>query len=819
MEFRAPLSGLTVPLERVPDPVFAQKMAGDGLAIDPTSTEVVAPCAGVVSHLHPSKHAITVTTAEGLEVLTHVGLDTVLLQGRGFEALVPIGATVQAGQALVRFDADRIARTARSLITVVLVTNLEQRVLRPLAPRLVRAGNDVLFQVEGQGATQEVSAGPSVRSKPIRLPNVTGLHARPAAVLAQRARAFQSEVLLWKSERSANLKSMTSVMALATRAGDELIIEARGPDAAAAVRALSETLASGSGEAPVPSAKKVPPAPERNTPPPERSDVIRGLPAAPGLGLGRVTHVRAMTFTVPEPGQGIDRETAALEDALRSADQALAALGDSPILGVQRALLEDPELRDRTRGPLAAGKRAAWAWQQAYLAQAKTFESLDEPLLRERATDVRDVGQRVLGLLVGAAATKLELPDDAVLVTAELTPSQLASLDASRLRAVVTTTGSATSHVAILTRGLGIPTVMGADAAALAVPEGTTVVVDGDEGSMREAPADTRALEARLRAQQLRRDEERRAAHQPGRTRDGHRVEVVANVETAADAQRAIENGAEGVGLLRSEFLFLDRDEAPDEAEQTAAYRAVAEAVGRDRPLVIRTLDVGGDKPLRYLPLGKEENPFLGVRGVRVSLARPDLFRTQLRAIVRSADATQLHVMFPMVATLSELRAARAALAEVRSHATGPVLVGLMIEVPSAVWMAEQLAREADFFSIGTNDLTQYVLAMDRGNPQLARQADGLEPAVLRAIAATVEGARAHQRPVAVCGGLASDPLAAPVLVGLGVTELSVSVPAIGAVKAALARHSLAECEALASKALSFTSAAEVRALLKGTAP
>jgi phosphocarrier protein FPr len=304
-------------------------------------------------------------------------------------------------------------------------------------------------------------------------------------------------------------------------------------------------------------------------------------------------------------------------------------------------------------------------------------------------------------------------------------------------------------------------------------------------------------------------------AARPAVTTDGHQIEVVANIGSLKDAQTAMSLGGEGVGLLRTEFLFLDRDTAPTEEEQAKAYGEMARALGPGRPLVIRTLDVGGDKPLRYLPIGKEANPFLGERGVRVGLNRPEVLRTQLRAILRASSAGKLLVMFPMVATLTEWRAARAMLEEERAKlGAPPIPVGIMIEIPAAAIMAEQFAREAEFFSIGTNDLTQYTLAMDRDHPKLAPQVDGLNPSVLHLVAQTVKGALAHGRWVGVCGGTASDPQAVPLLIGLGVTELSVVVPAIPAVKAQIRALSLAGCQRLAEKALTQETAADVRALV-----
>jgi phosphocarrier protein FPr/phosphocarrier protein len=830
MEIRAPLSGVVVPLDGVPDEVFAQRLVGDGLAIDPTSSELLAPVGGRVTQLHAAKHAVAVTSDEGVEVLMHVGLDTVSLKGRGFEAHVKVGDRVDAGQVLLSFDADLVGRSARSLVTVVLVTNLGSgRTVVPTRASHVVAGKQVLFTVKGEAAAQatEVVVGQVERSAPIRLPNPAGLHARPSAVLAQEAKRFTSTVSLVKGHASANAKSVIAIMGLATRQDDEIVVEAVGPDAAAAVKALSKKLRDGSGEvaaAKAPVSTSV--APVRHAKP----GVIGGIAAAPGLALGRVVQLRTRVPTVPEKGGNADFERQNLDAALREADAMLAGAQsgvEAPervgILGVQRELLTDPELSSRAREGVERGQGAAFAWQRAYRAQAEALEALDNPLLRERASDVRDVGLRVLRLLAGDAATAEALPPNAVVIAEEITPTQLASFDPAHLVGLVTTTGSATSHVAILARGMGVPVLCGADASALSLAEGLEVVLDGTQGTLEKAPpvsdlAARAKLDEAIARARAQREAERLAARSQAQTRDGFRVAVVANVRNLDETREAMEGGAEGVGLLRSEFSFFDRDAPPTEDEQAEIYQAIARLVGKGRPLVIRTLDVGGDKPLPYLPLPKEGNPFLGIRGVRVSLERPDLFRTQLRAIVRAAQLTDLHVMFPMISGLEELRAARQLLDE-ETPAGTRLQVGIMIEVPSAVMMADQLAREVDFFSIGTNDLTQYALAMDRGHPQLAKRADALHPAVLKLIAATADAARKHGRPLHVCGGIASDPLAAPLLVGLGVTELSVSVPAVGAVKAALARWTKAECEALAEEVLALGTTAEVRALLKGSQP
>ncbi|MBK7832212.1 MAG: phosphoenolpyruvate--protein phosphotransferase [Gemmatimonadetes bacterium] len=835
----APVSGVVVPLDEVPDPVFAQRLAGDGISIDPVGNEIVAPCDAVVRQVHRSAHAVTLDVA-GLELVIHVGLDTVLLQGAGFHPAVKAGQQVRAGELLLRFDADVVARRARSLLTEILVSNVDRiSALRPRTGTVV-AGRDVLLEIDipaaASTAAAPVDAGSdTVTSPPVVVASRTGLHARPAAVVAATARRFAADLRLQKGDREANARSVVSIMALEVGGGDALTVVGRGADAAEAIAALLVVLATdldaSAGELARESASHLRPAvaaaPAAVTPAePLAEGVLRGVAASPGLAIGHVFHLRHDEAVVEERGADPIQEQRAMESAIAAAHLQLEGLRErmsaeadadhAAIFVAHQELLEDPEVLDRAAAHIRAGDSAAHAWRQAYRSQVDRLHALDNAVLRGRATDLSDVGRRVLHLLVGGSAP-VDVPPDSIVVAEDLTPSDTAGLDRTRVRALCTTMGSATSHVAILARGLGLPAVAGVDPRILSLPAGTRVAVDGDRGTVNTAPS--AADEARIVERQAvdadRRGRELALAMEPAITRDGHRMEVVANIGAVAEGARVPEVGGEGVGLLRSEFLFMDRRTAPDEDEQTNSYRTVARALGPERILVIRTLDVGGDKPLPYLDVATELNPFLGERGVRLTLARPELFRTQVRAILRASKTGKVAMMFPMIATLAEWRAAKA-LVDREREALGvaPIPVGIMIEIPAAALIAERFAREADFFSIGTNDLTQYTLAMDRTNPRLAPQVDALHPSVLRLIERTVAGARAHKRWVGICGALAGDLHAIPVLVGLGVDELSADIPLVPAVKARVRSLSLAECQDTARQALDAADGAEVRAIV-----
>lgn len=829
----APLSGVVVPLDRVPDEAFAQGLAGGGAAIDPLSSQVLAPCDGRVLQVHRALHAVIIASAD-LEILIHVGLDTVRLRGEGFTPHVKAGDEVRTGDPLLSFDADLVARRARSLLTEILITNMDRVV--SIEPRMgtVVAARDVLMRVAIAGPHQD-KAGDSrdktvVESAPITVAAASGLHARPAAVLVAAARRFAADVRLVKGTRDANVRSVVSILALEVGAGETVTIIARGDDAEDAAAELERLLTSdldapaGVPTASYASAQSASTAPLR---PPSDDGTLRGVPASPGVAVGQIVQFRHDDVVPEERAADPNHERRSLAAAVAAAHLQLQALqtrvgGTDPtqaaIFAAHQELLEDPEVLDRAAADIRAGSTAAYAWRQAYSAQADRLFALKNQLLAGRAADLRDVGRRVLHILVGRDGATPELPVDSIVVAEELAPSDAASLDRSRLRGFCTTMGSATSHAAILARGLGIPAIAGIDPRALALAPGTRVALDGDAGVLNPAPtAAEEAVVARRQAEaQRRRTEELESAPQPATTRDGHRVEVAANVGEVGEARRVVDVGGEGVGLLRTEFLFMDRHEAPDEDEQVRTYEAIVRAVGASRIVVVRTLDVGGDKPLSYLPVAAEANPFLGERGVRLTLNRPELFRAQIRAILRAARAGKVAMMFPMIATLAEWRAARALVEQERELlGAPPIQVGIMVETSAAALVTERFAREgADFFSIGTNDLTQYALAMDRSNPRLATQVDTLHPAVLQLIQRTVAGAHAHGRWVGVCGALAGDLVAVPILVGLGVDELSVDVPIVPAVKARIRGLSYTECRATAQEALEAGEGAEVRALV-----
>jgi multiphosphoryl transfer protein len=682
----------------------------------------------------------------------------------------------------------------------------------------------ILARLAGESAEAETAR--------VRLLNAHGLHARPARELVQVARGQPVPVrvrLLEGSGEAVSASSLTKVIGLGARRGQTLVFSAEGTGAAQAVSALAEAVRAGLGEPVTPlqeTREETPPArPAVRDPlvPPQADEQLTAIPASPGIAIAPAYVMRLPTFHYPERAENAARERQRLEQALQEAHRQLGALvkrtagGEvAQILSIHSEMLQDPALREAALEALGEGLSAEAGWWRAIDTAARAQEALTDRLLAERAADLRDVGRRVLGLLCGV---ELPTPPEQpyILVAEDVGPSDVARLDTAKVRGLVTARGGATSHSAILARALGIAAAVGAGERVLALASGAELILDGEHGRIIASPSPERRQrhERRLQEQQ----ELQRAAygqrHEQARTRDGHRVEVGANLGDTAHAADAVERGAEGVGLLRTEFVFMAHPQLPDLATQIAGYREAFDALA-GRPLVARTLDVGGDKPLASWPMPKEDNPFLGVRGIRLTLTRPEIFETQLRALLTAAGSRPVRIMFPMVKDIEEFRAGKALFDRVQAEVKAPdVQLGVMIEVPSCALLAPALAKEADFFSIGTNDLTQYTLAIDRGHPMLSAQSDALHPSVLQLIRLTVEAAHAEGRWVGVCGELGSDPLAIPVLVGLGVDELSVSSRSVPLVKARIRGLTLAQARELAALALRQPTAAAVREALE----
>ncbi len=698
------------------------------------------------------------------------------------------GAVAAAARARTGASLDEVAREARGALQMKTAQLGEEAPDAP-APEAPAAADDA--------ETLELSLQVTPR---------LGLHARPAARFVATVGDFDARVEVRNATRStgpADGRSLTALAVLGVRQGDQIVVRAQGEQAAAALDALRALAAANFGDEPDDGTA----ADDRPEPaeapaagaPPASGTQLPGVAASGGIAIGpaRWLHTPEPAVDDEQPGSPAE-ERARLDAARAAARQDLetaradvlrrGAVAEAEIFTAHALLLDDAAVTGPALRLIEDGAGAGRAWRAAAQEAADAFRALDDPYLRERAVDVEDVGRRVLARLAGTEAAAAPL-DAGIVLAPELTPGEAVGLDPAHAWGVATARGGATGHAAILSRALGIPAVVGAGGGLLGIPEGTPLVLDGDAGILEVDPGED--VIARYEARREAAAEARRAllagAAEPGALRDGRRVEVFANVGSAADVHHAVEQGAEGVGLLRTEFLFLDRDTPPSEDEQVEVLREIADALD-GRSLIVRTLDAGADKPLPFLLQEPEDNPFLGRRGIRLSLAEPELLRTQLRAVLRVAAERPLKVMFPMVATLEEVRAARAVLEQARADlgSDAELDVGVMVEVPALALQAQLIAPEVDFFSIGTNDLAQYTMAAERGNAALAGLLDDSLAPVLALIANVTAAAEAHGRWVGVCGELAGEPEAAVLLSGLGVRELSMSASRIPAVKAAL---------------------------------
>ena len=563
---------------------------------------------------------------------------------------------------------------------------------------------------------------------------------------------------------------------------------------------------------------------------------LQGVAASSGIAIGPAYCFFPPDLVIPSrKPESAEQELARFASALKQAREELQKLHevmvqragekDAAIFEAHQMILDDPAFIKKVRKAVEGGQIIEQAVVSATDELAKMLAGMANEMFAARAMDVKDVGRRILRILLGlpdCALGSMDVPS--IVIANDLTPSDTASLDPKLTLGFCTASGGLTSHSAILARNLGIPAIvaLGEDLVK-SVPAGTMLVLDGQAGTLLINPSPTAVKD--FKNKQLEREQHlqqvRALAGQPAQTTNGRRVEVAANIGDLASARDAVQNGAEGVGLLRTEFLYLDETQPPSEEKQYNTYREIFEVMGQ-RPVIVRTLDIGGDKPPSYLPFPNEMNPFLGWRAIRISLDRPELFKTQLRAILRAAEGYQARIMFPMIVDLDELRRARKVVDEVKQELDAERLpyakdvpVGIMVETPAAAVLVDVLSEAADFFSLGTNDLTQYTLAVDRGNATIAALYQPLHPSVLRLVKQTIDLAHSRGKWAGMCGELAGMAKAIPILLGLGLDEFSMGPRAIPEAKHLISRLDDEKCRLIAEKALSLGTAAEIETYMQ----
>ncbi len=849
VELYPPLKGVFIDLANVPDPVFAEKMVGDGIAIDPLDNVLCSPLNGKVKSIHRAKHAVTLESDFGFDVLIHVGLETVSLGGEGFKLRVNEGDRIKRGDIISEFDIDFIAGKVVALMTPVLVTDIEEKnlkvevlphgevldfdspIIRVHMTNEVDVGNPSIKilnssdAIHNVGNTQKNTYVESIESELITIPNVHGIHARPAAQLNAIARKYpENEIIILKGEQSGNVKSVVSLLSLSVQYQDQIQILVKGSNGSQIIDELRAEIAAmhdDESENPVVSS---PTSGEEDSR--VENGKYHGVVASSGLAVAKLVKQTGIQFKYERFAPDSEEELTKLDKAIKALvaelENEIKSLSEfevahKNILSAHLMILTDPELISQAKNLITRGQSAAFAWDKATNDSCKALQETKNALLIERQSDLIDVRDRVLSLICGDANKISQVyTEDVILVAEDFTPSQVIAMN-EKVRGLVSVLGGVTSHVSILARTRGIPLLVGV-AKEVLQEENKLVILDTVNSAILNTNPTNEELSA-ARNEVNNREEQLKialaASSMPATTLDGFQINCLANIGNLEEAKIATANGAEGVGLFRTEFMFLESKVAPCEETQLKEYYEINKLLG-NKSFVIRTLDAGGDKKIPYLTQTHEENPMLGVRGVRLCLANREVFKTQLRAILRT-KSDNIKIMIPMISKLTEYRAVKQIFEELKSElgVTTNIQLGIMVEVPSVAFLSEAFAKEVDFMSIGTNDLTQYVMAVDREHTELAKEVDHLHPAVLAAISATAKGANKHDVSLSVCGLMASEKLAIPVLIGLGIKNLSMTVSTIPENKAFIRTLDYAKCRKVAEHCLSLATAIEVREYLK----
>ena len=831
----APLKGTIIKIENVADPVFAEKMLGDGLAIRPLLgiSKVVAPFNGTIQTVHSSQHAVGLVSEQGIEILIHVGIDTVKLEGKGFKSFVKEGDIVKKGDVLLEADFEFLSKNAPSIDTIMVFTNLSDNQKLAHTTKVDVEAQEEIVAIVDSGASSVLETADNTEEaivkSDVKVLNHTGIHARPASFIMNVANKFKSKIDLSLNGKTGNAKSVISILGLGAKKNDVIEITAKGSDAQESVNMLVKSFLDGLGES-------VDSVSSNSTKKSNTAQVnvdltkeitLKGVVGSPGLVIGKAFILKEEKIEVEENSINPSAEFTVLTNNILSvranilSEIEVAEVNGQKskveIFNAHLSILEDEELIIYSQQVINKGKTAGYAWKKAIENSIEILKSTKNQLLMERIADFKDIEKRVLKSILGIEDNGTSYPENSIIIAKDLVPSDLTKFD-SNVKGILLGAGSSTSHVSIMLRNMGMPAIVAVGEFIINLSNASNIVLDANDGKVMINVAEKDLIAIREKEVLLNkiRQENILNCKKPATTLDGNNIEVMGNVSNPKEAHRAHELGGEGVGLLRTEFLFFSSQEAPTENEQYEIYQEVVDSM-QGNSVILRTLDVGGDKPLAYVEIGHEENPIMGLRGVRKYFNNQEIFLTQIRAILKIKPLKLARIMIPMVADVEEIVAVRKMIEDEKAKLgiTEKVEIGTMIEVPSAAIMADRLAKYVDFFSIGTNDLTQYTLAMDRGNPNLTARLSNLHPALLNLIKMTVDGANTTGIHTAVCGAMASEVRAVPILVGLGVKEFSTSMKSIPDVKALIRTLSYEKCKEVAERAIKLESADEVNELVR----
>lgn len=821
----SPLKGELKDLGSVPDGAFAKGLLGVGMAVEPQENIVRAPIEGRVRMINKFNHAVVLERA-GVEILVQIGLNAPELNGEGFKMLIKKGDQLRVGEPMIEFDRFFISQKLKSNLVFVVAANSRGALFIPEAQKEV-APCELIFEL---GAPDEAS----LQDKTITLPpqdivftsekievlNPSGLHARPAALIANRASQSGLPISIIKNGIAVSAKSLVALMGLNIHKGDFVRLSAYGPGAEQEVAAVAALINEINNARPaiVTQNEDFTLGLNMNAEQPVPVHTIyRGKVMAPVFVL---KHIET-DFDEDAPDASAEMEhykkcLAEFENTLKEDIKQTDSTESKNIIEAHLAILKDPYINEITALYISKGKSAAYAFSKAIEDSINVLQRTKNQLIMERVNDLTDIRKNLVNKFIGREVD-VNIPPGSVVAAEDLFPSEIKELE-GRAAGVILARGSHTSHTAIMLKNLGLPTVYGAGMGIMNIPNGRNVIIDADRMFIVINPSEATVESFEISSRQAteRRKQFLEQAALSAMTLDGRQIFVRGNIGGADQSAAAKTNGAEGVGLVRTEFMFLNKTEPPAEEEQSAMYQKIADDMF-PYPVTFRTLDIGGDKPALYIKIPKEQNPLLGIRGVRVYEENEDVFRTQIRALLKVKPLSSVRIMLPMVAFVEEIARAKKIINE-EKMALGiseNVQTGVMLEVPGACLMTGKFAEHADFFSIGTNDLTQYTLAIDREHPQMSDKAQAMHPAVLRLISLAAAGAAASERQISVCGALASEENAIPILIGLGIEEFAVVTGEVAQIKALIRTLDSKRCVAVAARAMNLDTAEEVEELVK----
>lgn len=843
----SPIAGKVIAIEQVADPAFSEKMLGDGLAIRPSLEMgvILAPCDAKVQNLQDTKHAVVLVTEQNTEILIHVGLETVTLKGEGFKAFTKAGSNVKKGDKLLEVNFVAIASKVPSIDVIVTTTSLsEDKELEKTSQSNVGNLEDFITVVKKNSKLATVDSFSnqtgvnSVVTTKVKIVNKNGIHARPASNLVKTVTACGCEINLKKDDKTINAKSVIGILSLGLKYDDEVEIIAIGKGAKEAIAIITQAFVEGLGEGEHVynnSKTTTPPAPSSKSHPTESMGEIdfshevdlQGVIASPGLAIGKSFLLQENNFSIQEDADNKDAEIQKLKEVLVKTKeeitkdiqnaQSLRQNTQVEIFQAHLEILQDITLYDEAKRIIdEQGKTAAFAWKESIKSACEALESTNNRLLIERKADLKDIERRVLKIMLGIIEDNITYPQDSIIIAEDLIPSDLNNFNRNVV-GVALAKGSTTSHAVLMLRNMGIPSLVALGIDILKVPDSTNIILDGSTSKIivNASQDKLNSIKSQKEASEKVKAENLKNARAKAITKDNHEIKVYSNISNDTQAPKTYELGAEGIGLLRTEFLFFNSLVEPTIEEQRNLYQVALDAM-QGGPIIVRTLDVGGDKPINYMPLPAEDNPIVGVRGIRNYSKNLNIIKHQLKALLSVKPVILCKIMVPMVSEIYEIIKFKELVENIKKelNITDKIKIGTMIEVPSSALMAEQFAQHVDFFSIGTNDLTQYTLAMDRGNSHLTGRLKNLNPAVLKLIKMTVDGGNKYNIPTAVCGAMASELISVPILIGLGIKELSVSMNSIPDVKALIRKLDYEKCKKIAAEALMADSPEQVEQIV-----